>query len=159
MCARVVPSPRIQYGEKVRHGLTVLRHGAEVALLHDAAHVLVGPRFDPHRVSAAQEQRIGLRIGNNAAGRRDDRALVPCNDPLESCSFLPAKRRETRDLNEIGEAGAIVLLDDAVELDERYGERPGEAAPERRFARTPQTDQGDAARAVALASGMLLDQV
>ena len=51
-------------------------------------------------------------------------------------------------LDQIGNAGAVVLLDRAVELDERPAEMLREHAPERRFAGAAQTDQRDAPRAV-----------
>ena len=49
---------------------------------------------------------------------------------------------------QIGNAGAVIVLDAPVELDEGPAEVPGEHAPERRLAGAAQADKRDAAAAV-----------
>ena len=61
---------------------------------------------------------------------------------------MAAERRGAGHLDQIGNAGAVILLDDAVELDERPAEMLRQHAAERRLAGAAQTDQRDAPRAV-----------
>src|SRR2546423_1296121 len=55
LCPCIVRAAGIEDGDEVGHGFAVLCHRAEIALLHHAAHVLVGTRLDPHRVGATQQ--------------------------------------------------------------------------------------------------------
>ena len=54
-------------------------------------------------------------------------------------------------LDEIGNAGAVILLDQPVELDERPAQMLRQHAPERRLAGAAQADQRDAPRAIGAA--------
>ena len=70
-----------------------------------------GPRLDPDRVAAAKQQRIGLGIGDDAARRGDDRGLVLVDDALERIALMAAERRGAGHLDQVGNAGAVILLD------------------------------------------------
>ena len=149
--ARVVGAPRLEDGDEIGHGRAVLRHGTEIALRHHPAHVLFRTRPDPHRVRTAQQQRVGLGIGNDAAGRRDHRRLMLGNDALERATLVAAEGCRARHLHEVGNAGAVIRLDAAVDLDERPAEVLREHAPERGFSRAAQPDQRDPPPAVGAA--------
>ena len=59
---------------------------------------------------------------------------------------MAAEGRRAGHLDQIGNAGAVILLDQPVELDERPAEMLRQHAPERRLAGAAQTDQRDAPR-------------
>jgi hypothetical protein len=68
------------------------------------------------------------------------------DDTLEAGALVAAEGREPGDLDQIRDARAVILLDQAVELDERTAEMLGEAAAERRLAGAAQADQREPPR-------------
>ena len=74
---------------------------------------------------------------------------------------MAAERGGAGHLDQIGNAGAVIFLDDAVELDERPAEMLRQHAPERRLAGAAQADQRDAPRPVGAggARNARLDQL
>ena len=70
------------------------------------------------------------------------------DDALERAPLMAAERGGAGHLDQVGNAGAVILLDDAVELDERPAEMLRQHAAERRLAGAAQTDQRDAPRPV-----------
>ena len=81
--ARIIGAARFQDRHQISHGLAILRHRAKITLRHDPAHVLLRPRLDPDGVGVAKQQRVGFRIGDDAAGRGDHRGLVLGEHALE----------------------------------------------------------------------------
>src|SRR5262249_56431879 len=83
------------------------------------------------------------------------------DDALEASALVATEGGKPRHLDQIRNARAVVLLDQAIELDEGTAERVGEALPERRLAGAAQTDERDAARALGrgIAAGVALDQL
>ena len=143
---------RHQIGHRcLRTGLAVLRHRPEIALRHHAAHMIFGPRLDPNGVGAAQQQRVGLGIRDDAAGGGDDRGLMRGDDTIERAALLAAERSGAGHLDQVGNAGAVILLDDAIELDEGPAEMLREHPPERRLAGAAQPDQRNAPGAIGAA--------
>src|SRR5262249_56247436 len=114
-------------------GFAVGRHGRESGLRHRAPDMLIGARLDPHGVGAAQEQRKGFSIRDHAAGGGDYGRLVLLDDALEAGALMATEGCEPSHLDEIGNGRAVVLLDPAIELDERTAERTGETAAQGRF--------------------------
>src|SRR4029453_13509231 len=86
---------------------------------------------------------------------------VLVDDALEARALVAAEGREPRHLDQIGNARAVVLLDQAVELEERAGERLREHLAERGLAGPTQPDEPDPARAIAgvIRAGAALDQL
>ena len=110
--AGIVGAARFEDRHEVRHGRAVLRHRAEIALRHHPAHVIFRPRLDPDGVAAAKQQRIGLRVGDDAAGGGDDRGVVRGDDALERAALVAAERGGAGHLDQVGNAGAVILLDE-----------------------------------------------
>ena len=73
------------------------------------------------------------------------------DDAIERAALMAAEGRGAGHLDQIGNAGAVILLDGAVEFDERPAEMLRQHAAERRFAGAAQTDQRDAPRPVGAA--------
>src|SRR5215831_1113487 len=67
---------------------------------------------------------------------------------LEASALVAAKSCDARHLDEIGNARAVVLFDQPVELDKGIAERIGKPATQRRFAGAAQPDQRDTAATV-----------
>src|SRR5438270_6051913 len=65
------------------------------------------------------------------------------NDALERATLVAAEGCRTGHLHEVGDTGAVVLLDAAVEFDERPAEMLREHSPERGFSRAAQPDERD----------------
>ena len=95
-----------------------------------------------------QQQRIGFGIGDDAAGGGDDCRLVLGEEPLQRAALVTAERRGARHFDEVGDAGAVILRDAAVELDERPAEMLRQHAPERGLAGATQADESNAPRPV-----------
>ena len=121
---------------QVSHGLAILRHGPKIALLHYAAHMFVRPGLDPHRVGTLQQQCISFGTRHDAARSRDHGSGMFGDDTFQAGVFVTAEGRKPADLDQIGDARAIILLDQAVELDERTAEMLGKTPAERRFSRS-----------------------
>ena len=73
------------------------------------------------------------------------------DDAIERAALMAAEGRRAGHLDEIGNAGAVILLDQPVELDERPAQMLRQHAAERRLAGAAQADQRDAPRAVGAA--------
>ena len=84
-------------------------------------------------------------------GGGDDRRLVRGDDAIERAALVAAERGGAGHLDQIGNAGAVILLDQPVELDERPAEMLRQHPAERRLAGAAQADQRDAPRAVGAA--------
>jgi hypothetical protein len=112
-------------------------------------------------VGAAKQQRIGLGVRDDAAGGGDHRRVVRVDDTLEAGALVAAEGREPGDLDQIRDARAVILLDQAIELDERTAEMLGKARPERRLAGAAQADQRNPPRTVgrSVPLGAPLDQL
>ena len=101
------------------------------------------PRLDPHRVRAAQQQRIGFGIRHDPAGGGDHGRLVLVDDAFEASALVAAEGCKSSHLDQIGNARPVVLLDEPVELDKRAAERIGKTAAQRRFAGAAQPNERD----------------
>ena len=110
---------------------------------------------------AAQKQRVGFGVRDDAAGGRDHRRIVLVDDAFEAGALVAAEGREPGHLDQIGNARAVVLLDQAVELDEGAGELIGKTPSQRRLAGAAQPDERDAPRAVGrdMPGGVTFDQL
>ena len=88
-------------------------------------------------------------------------AVVLGDHAFEAGALVAAEGGEPRDLDQVGDARAVVLLDQAVELDEGHAEALGQHASERRLAGAAQADQRNAPRAVGgeIGRGAALDQI
>ncbi len=118
------------------------------------------PRSHPHRVRAPQEQRIAFGIRHDPACGGDHGRLVLVNHALEACALVAAEGCKSSHFDQIGNARAIVLLDEPVELDKRAAERIRKTAAQRRFAGAAQPNECDPAPALDLhvLRGAPLDQ-
>ena len=139
--ARVVDAARLQDGLQIGHRLAVLRHRPEIALLHHPAHVLLRLRADPDRMGAAKQKPVGLRVRHDAARRGDHRRLVLRDNAFEADAFMALEGGDAGHFDQQRDARAVLLLDHAVELDERHAELFGQHAAERGFTRAAQADQ------------------
>ena len=83
------------------------------------------------------------------------------DDALERAPLMAAERGGAGHLDQVGNAGAVIFLDDAVELDERPAEMLRQHASERRLAGAAQADQRDTPRPVGAggARNTRLDQL
>ena len=65
------------------------------------------------------------------------------HDALQRLTLQPAIAFLAVERHDVGDGHAALLLDVAIEFDERKRQRGAEPAPERRFAGAAQTDQAD----------------
>ena len=148
--ARIIGAARVENRHQIGHGGAVLRHRAKITLRHDAAHVIFRPRLDPDRMRAAKQQRVSLAARDDAAGGGDDGLRVCGDDAFERATLMAAEGGGAGHLDQIRNPRAVILFDDAIELDERPAEMFGKLLAERRFAGAAQPDQRDALRPVGL---------
>ena len=100
---------------------------------------------------AAQQQRVGLGVRDDAAGSGDDGRLVLGDHALQRAALVPAEGRRAGHLDQIGNAGAVILLDAPIELDEGPTEMLRQHPAERRLAGAAQADERNAPGAVGTA--------
>ena len=102
-------------------------------------------------MGATQKERVCFGIRDDAAGRGDDRRFVSGNNAIERIALVAPEGRHAGHLDQIGDTGAIILGDAAVEFDERPIEVLRQHSAERRLAGATQTDKRDALAAIRTA--------
>src|SRR5208337_1566716 len=129
---------------QVVHGLAVIGHGTQVALGHDALHVVLGRRLEPHAVAGGKDALESGRLRNQAAARGQHKTRVSGDDVVEAAALQAPKSALAVKFEDHAQRNPGLLFDQPVKLEEWNVALLRQFRAERRFSCATQSDERDA---------------
>ena len=107
---------------QIGHGVAIVSHRTHVALRNHALHVLFGRRAHPNGEATRQQALERARFGDEASSGRQHETRMALERILETLPFELSKTGLSVKIENQVQGEPALLLDQAVEFDERHFE-------------------------------------
>src|SRR5664279_1280208 len=113
---------RCQDALKVFHRFAIVGHGTHVALGHDALHMVLRSSAQPDGVTHGEQALKSCGLRHQASPGCQHEARVALDDFVEATTFQPTEAALSIEVEDHAEGNTALVLNQAVELEERYFE-------------------------------------